>query len=213
MVLWASTRRGGRSLPDIVKQEISPFIGLVAAIAIILILVVALAGLGIAFVNALADSVWGAFTDRHDHSARHVHGLVDVCVAQGQDHRSHHHRRDRPAAGGVSAASRSAIPIRGSASFFHLSRTQIVIALGVYGFAASMLPVWLLLSPRGYLSSFTKIGTIFLLALGVIIVNPEFQMPALTRVRRAAAARSFRARCSRSASSPSRAAPSPASTR
>ena len=66
------------------------------------------------------------------------------------------------------------------ASLFHLSRTQIVVALGVYGFAASMLPVWLLLSPRGYLSSFTKIGTIFLLAIGVIIVNPQLQMPALS---------------------------------
>src|SRR5688500_13963588 len=66
------------------------------------------------------------------------------------------------------------------ASLFHLSRTQIVIALAVYGFAASMLPVWLLLSPRGYLSSFTKIGTIFLLAVGVIIVNPELKMPALS---------------------------------
>jgi carbon starvation protein len=62
MVLWASTRRGGKSLPDIVKQEISPFVGFVAAITIILILVVALAGLGVAFVNALADSVWGTFT-------------------------------------------------------------------------------------------------------------------------------------------------------
>jgi carbon starvation protein len=66
------------------------------------------------------------------------------------------------------------------AGLFHLSRTQIVIALGIYGFAASMLPVWLLLSPRGYLSSFTKIGTIFLLAIGVIIVNPELKMPALS---------------------------------
>jgi carbon starvation protein len=66
------------------------------------------------------------------------------------------------------------------ANLFHLNRTQIVIALGIYGFAASMLPVWLLLSPRGYLSSFTKIGTIFLLALGVIIVNPELKMPALS---------------------------------
>ena len=65
-------------------------------------------------------------------------------------------------------------------SFFRLSRTELVIALCVYGFAASVLPVWLLLSPRGYLSSFTKIGTIVLLALGVIIVNPELQMPALT---------------------------------
>jgi carbon starvation protein len=66
------------------------------------------------------------------------------------------------------------------ASLFHLNRTQIVIALAVYGFMASMLPVWLLLSPRGYLSSFTKIGTIFLLAVGVIIVNPELKMPALS---------------------------------
>src|SRR4026209_2305054 len=62
MVLWASTRRGGKSLPDIVKQEISPGIGLVAAITVVLILIVALAGLGVAFVNALADSVWGTFT-------------------------------------------------------------------------------------------------------------------------------------------------------
>ena len=62
MILWASTRRGGKSLPDIVKAEISPFIGFVAAITILFILVVALAGLGVAFVNALADSVWGTFT-------------------------------------------------------------------------------------------------------------------------------------------------------
>ena len=77
-------------------------------------------------------------------------------------------------------ASRSTTPTRWLGSFFDLSRTQIVIALCVYGFIASVLPVWLLLSPRGYLSSFTKIGTIFLLALGVIIVNPEIKMPAIT---------------------------------
>ena len=83
-------------------------------------------------------------------------------------------------AGAWSAASRSTIPDSWLGSFFHLSRTQLVIALCVYGFIASVLPVWLLLSPRGYLSSFTKIGTIFLLAVGVIIVNPELKMPALT---------------------------------
>src|SRR4029434_270624 len=75
-------------------------------------------------------------------------------------------------------------PISRSSGWFAnivlLSRNPIGIALAVYGFAASMLPVWLLLSPRGYLSSFTKIGTIFLLALGVIIVNPELKMPALS---------------------------------
>jgi carbon starvation protein len=65
-------------------------------------------------------------------------------------------------------------------SFFHLSRPQIALALCAYGFVASVMPVWLLLAPRGYLSSFTKIGTILLLALGVMIVNPELKMPALT---------------------------------
>jgi carbon starvation protein len=65
-------------------------------------------------------------------------------------------------------------------SFFHLSRPQLVISLGIYGFFASVLPVWMLLSPRGYLSSFTKIGTIFLLAAGVLIVNPTIHMPAVT---------------------------------
>ena len=101
--------------------------------------------------------------------------------------------------------------VRAASSICRARRSSV--ALGVYGFAASMLPVWLLLSPRGYLSSFTKIGTIFLLAFGVIIVNPEFKMPALIANSPAAAGRSFRARCSRSASSPSPAAPSQASTR
>jgi carbon starvation protein len=65
-------------------------------------------------------------------------------------------------------------------SYFHFSHHQLTILLGVYGFIASVLPVWLLLAPRGYLSSFTKIGTIFLLAFGVMVVNPEIKMPALT---------------------------------
>ena len=179
MVLWASTRRGGRSLPDIVKQEISPFMGLIAAITIILILVVALAGLGVAFVNALADSVWGTFT---------VAMTIPLGMFMGMW--MYKWRKGRITEAtiigviGLLIALWAGEPISHSdswfASLFHLSRTQIVIALGVYGFMASMMPVWLLLSPRGYLSSFTKIGTIFLLALGVIIVNPELKMPALS---------------------------------
>ncbi len=179
MILWASTRRGGRSLPDIVKQEISPTIGFVAAITIILILVVALAGLGVAFVNALADSVWGTFT---------VAMTIPLGIFMG--FWMYVWRKGKIAeatvlgVAGLLLALWAGEPISRSdswfASLFHLSRTQIVVALGIYGFAASMLPVWLLLSPRGYLSSFTKIGTIFLLAIGVIIVNPELQMPALS---------------------------------
>jgi carbon starvation protein len=179
MVLWASTRRGGKSLPDIVKQEISPTIGFVAAITIILILVVALAGLGVAFVNALADSVWGTFTVAMTIPLGVFMGFWMYVWRKGRI-------TEATVLGvfGLLLALWAGEPISHSnswfANLFHLSRTQIVIALGVYGFAASMLPVWLLLSPRGYLSSFTKIGTIFLLAIGVIIVNPELKMPALS---------------------------------
>jgi carbon starvation protein len=179
MILWASTRRGGRSLPDIVKQEISPTIGFVAAITIILILVVALAGLGVAFVNALADSVWGTFTVAMTIPLGIFMGFWMYVWRKGKITEA-----TILGVAGLLIALWAGEPISRSdswfASLFHLSRTQIVVALGVYGFAASMLPVWLLLSPRGYLSSFTKIGTIFLLAIGVIIVNPELQMPALS---------------------------------
>ena len=179
MILWASTRRGGKSLPDIVKQEISPTIGFVAAITIILILIVALAGLGVAFVNALADSVWGTFTVAMTIPLGIFMGFWMYVWRKGKITEA-----TVLGVAGLLIALWAGEPISHSdswfASLFHLSRTQIVIALGVYGFAASMLPVWLLLSPRGYLSSFTKIGTIFLLALGVIIVNPQLQMPALS---------------------------------
>lgn len=179
MILWASTRRGGKSLPDIVKQEISPTIGLVAAITIIFILVVALAGLGVAFVNALADSVWGTFTVAMTIPLGIFMGFWMYVWRKGKI-------QEATILGvlGLLIALWAGEPISRSdswfASLFHLSRTEIVVALGVYGFAASMLPVWLLLSPRGYLSSFTKIGTIFMLAIGVIIVNPELKMPALS---------------------------------
>ena len=105
---------------------------------------------------------------------------MDVRVAQGPHCRSHHHRCHRPDARARWRANALNHPDSWLGSFFHLSRTELVFALGIYGFIASVLPVWLLLSPRGYLSSFTKIGTIFLLAVGVIIVNPDIKMPAIT---------------------------------
>ena len=92
------------------------------------------------------------------------------------------------------------------------TRTELVLLMAGYGFVASVLPVWLLLAPRDYLSSFMKIGTIALLVIGVIVVNPVLEMPAFSSSS-AAAARWCPARCSRSPSSPSRAARSPGSTR
>jgi len=179
IVLWASTRRGGRSLADIVKAEINPFTGFVASIAILFILIIAIAGLGITFVNALSDSAWGVFTiamtiplgmfmgmwmyvwRKGKITEATIIGVIGLLLAVAGGEPLNH-------------------PDSWIGSFFHLSRSEIVIALCIYGFAASMLPVWILLSPRGYLSSFTKIGTIALLAIGVIIVNPVLQMPALT---------------------------------
>ncbi|MGH9204766.1 MAG: carbon starvation CstA family protein, partial [Vicinamibacterales bacterium] len=172
-------RRGGRSLPDIVRQEIGPLAGFVAAVAILFIIIVTLAGLGIILVNALSDSPWGAFTiavtiplgflmgfwmyvwRKGKITEATIIGVIGLLLAVAGGEPLNH-------------------PDSWFGSFFRLSRTELVVALGVYAMIASILPVWLLLSPRGYLSSFTKIGTIVLLAFGVIVVNPEFRMPALT---------------------------------
>lgn len=179
MILWASTRRGGRSLSEIVRQEISPLAGFAATIAILFIVVVALSGLGIIVVNALADSAWGTFT---------IAMTIPIGVFMG--FWMYVFRKGRITEATIIGVIAMLAAVAGGeplnspdswlGSFFHLSRAQLVIALCVYACAASVLPVWLLLSPRGYLSSFTKIGTIFLLAAGVIIVNPQLQMPAVT---------------------------------
>jgi carbon starvation protein len=179
MILWASTRRGGRSLPDIVREEIGTVPGIVAAVAILIIIIITLSGLGIIFVNALADSAWGVFTiamtiplgifmgfwmyvwRKGKVTEATIIGVIGLLLAVAGGEPLNH-------------------PDSWLGSFFHLSRTQLVVWLGIYGFFASILPVWLLLSPRGYLSSFTKIGTIVLLAFGVVVVNPTFHMPAFT---------------------------------
>ena len=179
MVLWASTRRGAKSLADLVKIEIGPVAGAVGIFAILFTLTVALAGLGIAVVNALADSAWGTFTIAMTIPIGMFMGLWMYVWRKGRI-------AEATVIGVVAmlAAVAGGEPLNhpGSwlGSFFHLSRTQIALALCVYGFVASVMPVWLLLAPRGYLSSFTKIGTILLLAFGVMIVNPELKMPAFT---------------------------------
>jgi carbon starvation protein len=179
MILWASTRRGGRSLSQIVKEEIGPVAGVGAAIAVLFIVIVTLAGLGIIVINALEDSAWGTFTIAMTIPIGILMGLWMYVWRKG--------RITEATIIGVIAMLLAVVggeplnhPDSWLGSFFHLSRTELVVALCVYACAASVMPVWLLLSPRGYLSSFTKIGTIFLLAAGVIIVNPQLKMPALT---------------------------------
>ncbi len=177
IVLWASVRRRGASLAEIARREIGPVAGFTAAVAVLIIVIIALAGVGVAFVNALAESPWGVFTiavtiplalfmSLYMYRLRPGHigeatviGLVGLVVAV--------------------IAGRS-VAMSDWAPAFTLTRHQLVVALGVYGFAASVLPVWLLLTPRDYLSAFMKLGVVALLAVGVLVVNPVLEMPAIS---------------------------------
>jgi len=177
VILAASIRRKGRSLAEIARHEISPLAGIIGSVAILVIIVVALAGLGLAVVNALRESSWGTFT---------IAMTIPIALFVGL-----YMYRIRP--GKVAEASivgvigvfgaviaGSAIPGSPLEGYFTLSREGIIIAIAAYGFVASILPVWLLLCPRDYLSSYMKIGTIAALVLGVVIVDPHLRMPAVT---------------------------------
>jgi carbon starvation protein len=177
IILWASTRRGGASLAEIARHEIGPVAGFTAAVAILFIVVIALAGVGLALVNALSESAWGVFT---------IAVTIPLAVMMGL-----HMYRLRPGhiveativgVIGLSLAVVLGKPIAASAigHWFEFPRQQIILLLAAYGFIASVLPVWLLLAPRDYLSAFMKVGTIVFLAGGVILVNPELKMPAFT---------------------------------
>jgi carbon starvation protein len=177
IILWASTRRGGRSLADIARTEIGPVAGTIAAVAVMFTLIIALAGLGIAVVNALAESAWSTFT---------IGTTIPIGIAMGFYMFVFRKGRTTEATIiGVIAMILAVVfgqPFASSSlgPYFVLSRHQITAALVLYGFAGSVLPVWMLLTPRGYLSTFMKIGTIAFLAIGVIIVNPTLQAPAFS---------------------------------
>ncbi len=166
IILWASTRRGGRSLAEIAAQEIGPVAGATAAVAILFIIVIALAGLGLAVVNALQESAWGTFTIGMSIPLALFMGLYMYRFRKG--------RIAEATTIGVIGLMLAVIlgkPIAASAigPYFHLSREQLIVAMGAYGFIASVLPVWMLLCPRDYLSSFMKIGTIAFLVGAVIV--------------------------------------------
>jgi carbon starvation protein len=176
--LWASTRRGGRSLADIARSEVTPLAGITAAVAILLILVIAMAGLGIAVVNALADSAWGTFT---------IFITIPLALVMG-------FYMFKWRTGRVKEATIIGVTIMflgvvfgknvSESSFGHwfvLSHHQITLAMGLYTLAAAVLPVWMLLTPRAYLSTFMKIGTVAFLILGVMIVNPTLKAPAVSQ--------------------------------
>jgi len=178
VILVASIRRRGRSLADIARNEISPVAGLVCSIAILIIVIAALAGLGLAVVNALKDSSWGTFTIAMTIPIALFVGLWMYRIRPG--------KIAEASLIGVAAVIAvvtygSQIPHSFLAPYFTLSKNGITISIAVYGFVASVLPVWLLLCPRDYLSSYMKLGTIAALVVGVFLVRPELKMPALTQ--------------------------------
>jgi carbon starvation protein len=177
MIMAGSVRRKGKSLAEMARTEISPLSGLVAGIAILFIVVIALAGLGLVVVNALAESPWGTFTVAFTIPLALFMGLYMYRFRKGK------------------IAEASIIGIVGLlfavwlggriaessvAEAFTLSRNSLIVIMAAYGFIASVLPVWLLLCPRDYLSSYLKIGTIAFLIIGVIVVAPNLNMPAFT---------------------------------
>jgi carbon starvation protein len=179
VILFCSLRRDGKSLGQMVKEELNTVAGFIALIAIIAILVILLAVLALVVVKALAESPWGVFT---------VGATVPIAMFMGSYLRFWR-------IGKVMEASLIGIVCLllavwggrlthghpGLAKFFSLSDLALGGTLIGYGLAASILPVWLLLAPRDYLSTFMKLGTIFALALGLLLVLPNLQMPALTK--------------------------------
>ncbi len=177
IVLVASVRKNGRSLAEMIRDEMGPAAGFAAGLGVLFVLIIALAGLGIVVVNALAESVWGTFTI-----------AMTIPIALFMSAYMYGFRKGKVAEATWLGAALLLFAVWGGrwvaessyAPWFLLSRGQITLAMAIYGFIASVLPVWVLLCPRDYLSSFLKIGTIALLVIGVVLVNPTLKMPAVT---------------------------------
>jgi len=177
VILTASMRRDGKSLAEIARQEIGPTSGLIAGFAVLFIVVIAIAAMAKVVVTALAESAWGTFT---------IGVTIPIALFMGL-----YMYRFRP--GKIGEATVIGVSLLllavvfgkdvAASSYGHhflLSEHKLTLAIAAYGFCASVLPVWMLLCPRDYLSSYMKIGTIILLIVGIAYVNPELKMPAVS---------------------------------
>ena len=177
VILGLSIRRNGKSLAEIARHEVSPLSGMIASIAILFIVIIALAGLGLAVANALHDSAWGTFTIAMTIPLALFVGLYMYKIRQG-------HIAEASIIGVVgvlcSVFAGSYIPGSWLEPYFTFSKAGITNLMAGYGFLASILPVWLLLVPRDYLSSYMKIGTVVGLVIGVFVVMPDLKMPMVT---------------------------------
>ena len=178
-ILFCSIRRDGKSLGQIAREEVSKRGGMIALIAVLAIMVILLAVIALVVVKALRESPWGTFT---------LAMTIPIAVLMGIYLRYVRPGRVLEATfGGIALVAFAVVAgqwVSQSPAWsraFTLSAPALAIAIIAYGYAASTLPVWLLLAPRDYLSAFIKVGAIVALAAGVLVVRPALQMPALTR--------------------------------
>jgi carbon starvation protein len=179
VILFASMRRDGKSLGQMAREEIGKVGGFVALVTVLLIMVILLAVVGLVVVNALKGSPWGTFT---------IAATMPIAIFMGV-----YLRYWRPGKV-LECSALGFVLVMGSifagqwvgesatlAPVFTLTAMTLAIAIILYGFLASALPVWLLLAPRDYLSTFVKLGVVMMLAVGILFVRPELQLPAFTR--------------------------------
>jgi carbon starvation protein len=178
IVLFASIRRGGKTLGQMVREEIGRGVGLLALVSVLAIMIILLAVLALVVVQALAESPWGVFT---------IATTIPIALIMGIGLRT----------GKVSVMTVTIFGLLGLAfgvwggqflaqfpaieSWFRHDQKWLAWAIMIYGLAASILPVWMLLTPRDYLSTFLKLGTVAMLAAAVVLINPTLQMPAITK--------------------------------
>ena len=178
IILFCSIRRGGKSLGQMVREEVGPFAGLLALVSIIAIMIILLAVLALVVVKALAESPWGLFT---------IAATMPIAVLMGLSLRYWTPGRIGIVSGFGFFALLGAVFaghwLHGTtlAGWLTLNGTTLAWWIMGYGFVASVLPVWLLLAPRDYLSTFMKIGTVALLGVAIVLLAPALRMPALTR--------------------------------
>ncbi|HEV2388680.1 MAG TPA: carbon starvation CstA family protein [Candidatus Acidoferrales bacterium] len=179
VILFCSIRRNGKTLGEMARDEVSRRGGRIAVVAVLAIMVILLAVVALVVVNALKSSPWATFTL-----------AMSVPIALGMGIYLRYLRPGRVIEATVAGVALMIFAVvagqwvnasAGWSRAFTLGAAPLAVALIVYGFAASVLPVWLLLAPRDYLSSFIKVGTILALAAGVLVVHPALEMPALTR--------------------------------
>src|SRR6266851_1106208 len=179
VILFTSMRRDGKTLAEMAREHIGKVGGYVAQVTILLILIILLAVVALVVVNALKGSPWGTFT---------IAATMPIALLMGV-----YLRYWRPGKvlecsalgfilvlasifGGQAVADSATL-----ATWFTMSATALAIATIIYGFCASVLPVWLFLAPRDYLSTFVKLGVVMMLAIGIVFVHPTLQLPAFTR--------------------------------